>query len=145
MLAGTVSLCWVDEGRALAGREPWHAVDRGAWDRDTATLTVSWVDGSPRSRWRLTDAADLLLVLRERVQASVVAAETVQLSGGRTARAVIRQDLATREPFAQLVAAPGLRGESSLEAAAAAAFARLWDDIGMPPRAPRSTPDGAPG
>lgn len=145
VLAGTLTLCWVDDDGTLGGRQPWHAVDRGTWDRDTATLTVTWVDGSPRSRWPLTDAADLLLVVRERVQASVVVAETLRLPGARTASAVIRQDLATREPFAQLVAGPGPRRDGALDAAAAAAFARLWDDIGMPPRPPGAAGDPAHG
>ena len=38
----------LDEGR------PWHLVDRGRWDPDTDVLSVTWVDGSPAGRWRLT-------------------------------------------------------------------------------------------
>lgn len=132
LLAGALTLALVAGPSGRTWRRAWHEVDRGSWDREQSLLTVTWVDGTPPARWPLAGARELLLVLRERVQASVVAVHTVPLSGRRTAQAVLRQDLATRTPFEQLLAGPGGRLDPSARAATEAAFARLWDDIGLP-------------
>ncbi|MEI2765601.1 MAG: hypothetical protein V9F82_07955 [Dermatophilaceae bacterium] len=134
LLAGTLTLALVDGRRGPTWRRAWHEIDRASWDREPAQLTVTWVDGTPPSRWPLAGAREFLLVLRERVQASVVAVQTVPLPGRRTARAVLRLDLATRAPFEQLLPGPGGRLDPSARAATEAAFARLWDDIGIPPQ-----------
>lgn len=132
LLAGVLSVAFVDTGGRLAWRRPWHEVDRGSWDRESTTLTVTWVADEAPGRWSLVGAREFLLVLRERVQASVVALALVPLPGRGTARAVLRQDLATHEPFEQLVLGPGVRVDAPTQAAAQAVFATLWDDIGMP-------------
>ena len=47
--------------------------------------------------------------LRERVQASVVLAETLDLGGRRTAKVVVSKDLATGALLSQAVLGPGVR------------------------------------
>ena len=70
---------------------PWHLVDNGKWDHDNFTLTVSWVDGARPQQWLFREPAQVLPAFRERVQASVVISEAVDLgSKSRKARVVIR-------------------------------------------------------
>lgn len=98
-----VVLVEADGGVALA--RPWHDVDGAGWDPDGSVVTVSWVDGSAPVRWVLTGPEGRLPeALRERVEASVLLSVPLGLpGGGRAGRVVLRRDLATDEPFVQVV------------------------------------------
>lgn len=111
----------------------WHLVDGGSWDADEDALTVRWVDGTPDTRWVFRDGATFVPeTLRERVQASVVLAESLRLRGRRTARVVIRQDLASGELVAQTLLGPGVRAaDPEVREATDEAMARLREQVGM--------------
>ena len=116
--------------RTLA--RPWHEVDAGTWSAELGQLTVTWVDGARPSQWTLGDSTLLPETLRERVQASVVLAQRVDLGPRRIARAVIRQDLATGELVEQVVPGRGVRGDDEeVAAATAAALAELREQVGL--------------
>ncbi|PFG32833.1 hypothetical protein [Sanguibacter antarcticus] len=113
---------------------PWSDVDRGRWEPDTSTLVVQWVDGSTQvtlGMARPTRTA-FLRVFRERVQSSVVMAETVHLPEGSSARVAVRRS-ATDGLFLQVVADPGadLRSASATALVKAAA-SRLSAASGAP-------------
>ena len=73
-----------------------------------------------------------LQTLRERVQASVVLTEELSLSGRRTGRAVIRQDLRTGDLVEQVVLGRGVRADEEVSAASARALAWLREQVGLP-------------
>lgn len=115
----------------------WCDVDRGSWDPESSTLTVTWVDGHAPLLLRIADPAktSLMRVFRERVQASVVMSETVPLGTGLTARVAVRKDhhgaLVT-----QVVADAGADLSSPLaQAAVRSALTRLRSVSGAPPEA----------
>jgi hypothetical protein len=65
----------------------WEVVDSAAWSAEEGVLAVvqaAPLGGRPR-RWtvRVEDARDLLLVVKERVRATVVLSRQVPLAGGR--------------------------------------------------------------
>ena len=68
---------------------PWHMVDTGSWDNETSRLTVHWVDRSPATVWELEELGSFPQVLRERVQASVVLADEVDLGSLTVAGPVV--------------------------------------------------------
>lgn len=85
---------------------PWHDVDAGAWDSDTWTLTVSWVDGRRAAQWTFPERVEGRLpeAFRERVQATVLLTEPLGLSGPRrSGRVVLRKDLSEQRVFVQEV------------------------------------------
>ncbi|MEO6020971.1 MAG: hypothetical protein ABIP45_12055 [Knoellia sp.] len=99
----------VREGRVELDR-PWHMVDTGTWDDETSRLTVSWVDKLPALVWELgAEPGTFPQVLRERVQASVVLADEVDLGDRRRARVVVRKDLATGVLMGQTILGRGVR------------------------------------
>jgi len=134
LLATTHRFGAIDADGTIRWLRPWHEVDAASWGKESATLTVTFVDGGRPVTLPLTDAHTFLQTLRERVQASVVTSADVPLEGARRARAVIRQDLATGDLIEQLVLGRGTRASDAIDAAAAVAFAALRDDAGMPPR-----------
>ncbi|ROS73691.1 hypothetical protein [Cellulomonas sp. PhB143] len=73
---------------------PWTAVDRAAFDPITSEITVEWVDDDPPLVLALADADRTAFpqMLRERVQASVVIAETLAFTAERQARVSVRRD-----------------------------------------------------
>lgn len=113
---------------------PWSDVDRGRWDPETSTLTVQWVDASPPTALEIAQPTRtaLLRVFRERVQSSVVMAETVHLPEGSTARVAVRRG-ADDSLFVQVVADAGadLRSPSAA-ALVRAAMSRLSAASGAP-------------
>jgi hypothetical protein len=137
LVASTGVLTLVDPGRdagAPVWSRPWHEVDAGSWSGESGLLTVTWVDRSPPGRWRLDDTRRervFLKTLRERVQASVVLAEELDLSGRRTGRAVLRQDLRNGALVEQVVLGRGVRDDEEVVAAAARALASLREQVGM--------------
>lgn len=119
-------------GAQAVWRRPWHEVDRGSWDGESSLLTVTWADRGRPGQWRLGQEALFLQSLRERVQASVVLAQELPLSGRRTGRAVIRQDLATGDLLEQVVLGRGVQTDPEVEAVSTAALAWLREQVGMP-------------
>jgi hypothetical protein len=137
LVAGRYALTLVDPGRPepVVWSRPWHEVDAGSWSRETSQLTVTWVDRSRPGQWRLGDGQrerTFLQTLRERVTASVVLAEELALSGRRTGRAVIRQDLRTGGLVEQVVLARGVQADEEVSAASARALDWLREQVGMP-------------
>ncbi|CCH72941.1 DNA primase [Nostocoides australiense Ben110] len=117
-------------GEILA--RPWHLVDTGAWDHDTFTLTVTWVDGAPPQQWIFRDTMQVLVALRERVQASVVLMEELSFGPNRTARVVIRKSLADQSLHDQTVLGRGVRlDDPAVGAAVTDARARLREQVGL--------------
>ena len=132
LVATNHALLLVGPDRAAGWRRPWHEVDAGSWSGETSSLTVTWADRGRPGPWRMGDERLFLQTLRERVQASVVLAEDLPLSGRRTGRAVIRQDLATGELLEQVVLGRGVRDDDEVAAASAVALAWLREQVGMP-------------
>lgn len=86
-------------GLVVAGRDGavlrrgWHEVDHGVWDDEATVLTVTWVDASDPTVLHFAGAAPrrFLVLVRERVQASVVHVDQIDLRSGGIARAAIRR------------------------------------------------------
>ncbi len=108
-VATTAEIAVVDAVGAVPTRRPWADVARAAYDQQRQALTVEWVDGAPDTRLALADAdrSALPLVVRERVQWSVVLAEEVALPGGRSARVAVRR-AADGTLFSQAIAGRGV-------------------------------------
>lgn len=119
-------------GRTL--RRRWLSVDAGAWEPDTATLTVTWADGGRGAQWSFRDQETRLPeTLRERVQASVVIATRLTLGDRRNGRVAIRQDFATRELIPQTILGRYTRADDpEVQAHVQAALAHLRDQVGLP-------------
>ena len=126
------SLAQVSPEGDLVWQRPWHEIDHGSWNRESDLLTVTWVDRGRPGQWRFGEEQLFLRTLRERVQASVVLSEELRLSGRRTGRAVIRQDLATGQLLEQVVLGRGVREDDEVEQASAATLAWLREQVGMP-------------
>lgn len=72
----------------------WCDVDHAAVDAEVNVLTIRWADGTPATRLHLVDRTPQAFArtLRERVVASVVHRESVDLPGGGTVRVAVRRD-----------------------------------------------------
>lgn len=70
---------------------PWHRIDRGGWDQQSSTL--SWTTDSGRSEVVLTKAGRLPELVRERIEASFLARQTLELAGGREVTLMVRRHL----------------------------------------------------
>jgi hypothetical protein len=93
-VVATTQALWLPV-RARLERVGWEAVDSAAWNRDETALTVvqaAPLGGRPR-RWvtRMDDARDLLLVVKERVRATVVLSRRVAVQGDRAVTIVGRR------------------------------------------------------
>lgn len=131
VVAGSTHLYAVAGDEVVLDR-PWHLVDAGSWDHDTFTLTVTWVDGVAPVSWVLHDRTLLPETLRERVQATVVLADTVDLGPRRRARVVVRRNLATGELVGQTLLGRGVRRDDpGVLVATSAALARLKERVGL--------------
>ncbi|MBR7744089.1 hypothetical protein KC207_12400 [Phycicoccus sp. BSK3Z-2] len=86
---------------------PWHLVDSGSWS-EQGVLRVTWVDREPPLRVGPEEPGMLPETIRERVQASVVLAETVDLGEKRTARVVVRRELSSGRLLSQAVLGKGV-------------------------------------
>lgn len=115
-------------------RRRWLSVDAAAWEPETATLTVTWVDGRRAGQWSFTGQETLLPELvRERVQASVVLSTRLNLGDRRTGRVAIRQDFATRELIPQTILGRYARADDpEVQGHVQAALAHLRDQVGLP-------------
>jgi hypothetical protein len=120
------------EGPRLALSRPWHLVDAGLWSGEDGSLRVTWVDGERPARFVLTDPGLLPETLRERVQASVIIAETVDLGNRRTARVVVREDLATGDLLSQALLGPGVRSsDPGVSEQVREGLARVREQVGL--------------
>ncbi|MHB1064029.1 MAG: hypothetical protein ACYC1Z_05985 [Georgenia sp.] len=92
-------------------RHPWHEIMSGSWDGAAKQFTVTWVDGARRPL-ALTTRSDSVesfaATLRERVQSSVVHAETIEAPSGARLSAYIRRG-DDGELFSQLTVSGSLR------------------------------------
>jgi hypothetical protein len=115
-------------------RRRWLAVDAGAWEPETATLTVTWADGARGGQWSFRDQETLLPeTLRERVQASVVLSTRLALTDRRNGRVAIRQDFATGDLVPQTILGRNTRADDvEVQAHVKAALAHLRDQVGLP-------------
>ncbi|MFC7489090.1 MULTISPECIES: hypothetical protein [unclassified Knoellia] len=111
---------------------PWHMVDTGSWDDETAHLTVNWVDKAPATVWELGDPGTFPQVLRERVQATVVLSDEVELGPKRRARVVVRKDLANGALMGQTILGRGVRStDPGVREETRAALDRLREQVGL--------------
>ena len=120
------------DGPRLTLSRPWHLVDAGLWSGDDGALRVTWVDGERPARFVLDEPGMLPEALRERVQASVVLAEAIDLGGRRTARVVVRKDLATGTLLSQALLGPGVRSaDPGVSEQVTAGLARVREQVGL--------------
>ena len=107
-------------------------MDAGLWSGEDGSLRVTWVDGERPARFVLTDPGLLPETLRERVQASVVISESLDLGNRRTARVVVRKDLATRALLSQVLLGPGVRStDPGVSEQVRAGLARVREQVGL--------------
>ncbi len=131
------------EGEVQLDR-PWHEVDTGAWEPDSAILSLSWVGGTTAQQWRmrtLTGPGHIPEVFRDRVSASVVQVREVKLSPKRTARVSIRSVLSSRELIDQVALG---RGAQASDRVLATEVERVRQEaragVGLPPTQGASSP-----
>ena len=134
VVATTYALAVVTSTGERTLRRRWLSVDAGSWEPETATLTVTWVDGRRAGQWSFRDQQTLLPeTLRERVQGSVVLSTRLMLGDKRSGRVAIRQDFATRELLAQTILGRYTRADDpEVQAHVHAALAHLKDQVGLP-------------
>jgi hypothetical protein len=115
----------------LALSRPWHLVDAGTW-AEGGVLRITWVDGEPPLRVVLTEPGELPETLRERVQASVVLAESLDLGQRRSAKVVVRRDLATNALLSQAVLGRGTRSDDpGVAEQVREGLARVREQVGL--------------
>ena len=111
---------------------PWHLVDTGSWVGEDTALRVTWVDRHPPTRLVLPDPGLLPETLRERVQASVVLSEVLDLGAKRSAKVVVRRVLATGQLVSQAVLGPGVRiDDPGVRDAVGAGLVRVREQVGL--------------
>ena len=134
VVATTYALVVVTSSAERSLRRRWLSVDAGAWEPETATLTVTWADGKRAGQWSFRDQQTLFPeTVRERVQASVVLSTRLNLGDRRSGRVAIRQDFATRELIAQTILGRYARSDDpEVQAHVQAALAHLKDQVGLP-------------
>jgi hypothetical protein len=77
------------QGRRIA--RPWIEVDHAAWNPDAKTIAVWFVGSRSTVPLEVEDGTWLAQVLRDRVDASVLLATELELSGGGTVRLALRR------------------------------------------------------
>lgn len=80
-------------GDAVTSRR-WTDVDGASLDGETGHLTVRFVDGTPPLVLELDDRTQLPRTVHDRVQSSVVLAETISVRGDARVRVALRRDAA---------------------------------------------------
>ena len=131
LVATTTHVYAVSAGSVVLDR-PWHMVDTGSWNDETRLLTVQWVDRAPATVWELERLGTFPQVLRERVQASVVLADEVDLGSKRRARVVVRKDLGTGALLGQTILGKGVRSsDPGVREETGAALDRLREQVGL--------------
>ncbi|MBK9476233.1 MAG: hypothetical protein IPL94_08275 [Tetrasphaera sp.] len=126
----------VDGAHQVRLRVPWHDVDGGSYDSDAHTLTVTWVGDRAAERWRIDpgqrEGAEVHERFWERVQASVVLAEPVDLGARLQGRVVVRRRFSDGTLLSQVLLGPGATmSDPGQRARALAALARIEEQVGM--------------
>lgn len=130
--AGRTHLYATNADGAVVLDKPWHLVETGKWDHDEMVLVVQFVDATPDARWALGDDSRFPVAFRERVQASVVLSEPVELGPRRSARVVVRRDLESGALLGQTVLGRGVRrSDPGVEERTSAALSRLKEQAGL--------------
>ncbi len=114
-----------------AERLPWDAITKATWEEPVFDLVVA---GPPTRRMRLTveESRDLPAAVHDRVTASVVISERLDLGEGRGAMAVARRASDNDAIRWSVVFDSGLDPEDpGLRAAADGALADLRDSLGI--------------
>lgn len=109
LVASTFQVSVVGTDGAVRLQRPWHLVDTGRYDNEADVLTVTWVDRAPDLPLHVGGHRPFLQAFRERVQATVVIAEQIDLPASRQVRVVIRKNLAENRLLDQVILGPGVR------------------------------------
>lgn len=109
LVISTHRLSVVTSGGAVRLQKQWHLVDAGSYDNEADVLSVTWVDRTPGLALRVGGDRAFLTAFRERVTASVVLADTLELGRDRTVRLVIRKDLSRDALLDQVILGSGVR------------------------------------
>ena len=120
--------------QATGERLAWDRITKASWDEPMLDLVV--VDEAGQAsrlvRARLDDSRDLPAAVHDRVTASVLVSERVDLGGGAKALMVARRASDDDEVRWTVVFDAGLDpGDPDLQAEATAALARLRDSLGI--------------
>lgn len=131
-LVATTTHVYAVRSGSVELERPWHMVDTGSWEDQTRLLTVQWVDKAPASVWEVELPSTFPQVLRERVQATVVLSDEVDLGSRRRARVVVRKDLATQALLGQTILGRGVRStDPGVREETRAALDRLREQVGL--------------
>lgn len=104
---------------------PWHEIGAGAWNAENGQLRWTLVDGQSDAV-QVDDAGSLPDVFRERVGASIVVQQRVELDRGRAAMIVARRRLDDRAaPLVWSVTRQGATWDEEQLARAEAELARV--------------------
>lgn len=132
LMATTHGLTVLPSTGGLSVHRPWHLVDTGSYDNEADVLSVTWVDRAPDLALHVGGNRPFLQAFRERVQASVVIAESLDLGEGRSAKLVIRKDLAADRLLDQVVLGRGVRlADPGVREQVMAARASLREQVGL--------------
>lgn len=116
------------------GRLPWHAVSKAVWDPPLLSLTVVDHAGAVvgRPSLDLEEPRDLPAAVHDRVTASVIVSEHVDLADGAGALIAARRDSDDDEIRWSIVFDAGLdAADPALRAEADAALARMRGALGI--------------
>lgn len=121
---------WADgEWRSVG----WHDVVRGGWNDEAGSLHWTARDGVSHEV-ALSDPGRMPELFRERVEASILLARTVELGGGRRIIVSARRDLADAHAPALWLVTPGPRtdmADPEVVAIAQAKIAELQGEYGL--------------
>ncbi len=132
LVATTHGLTVLPSTGGVRVQQPWHLVDTGSYDNEADVLRVTWVDRSPALALNVGGNRPFLQAFRERVQASVVIAESLDLGQGRSAKLVIRKELATERLLDQVILGPKVRlDDPGVRERVMAARAALREQVGL--------------
>ena len=117
----------------LGQRTAWHEIETGTWDGDTRAFTITWADRERPDETLVLESDDVELLtaaIRERVQASVVHQEVIEIGGTRVRATVRRRE--DRSLYSQLTAfGPLPRGEET-DRQLDELEARVREAVGLP-------------
>lgn len=118
---------------ARGERIPWDRISKAAWDEPVMELAVVGESGGVELiRVLMDDSRDVPAAVHDRVTASVVVSEWVDLAGGKGARLVARRASDGDDVRWTVVFDSGLDpSDPGLRAAADEALARLRDSLGI--------------
>jgi hypothetical protein len=120
--------------QATGERLPWDTISKATWDEPMLDLVVVDDAGRPSRlvRVRVDDSRDLPAAVHDRVTASVVVSERVDLSNGAGALLVARRGSDDDDVRWTVVFDPGLDpSDPTLREEASAALAQLRDSLGI--------------